>query len=74
MNLTAKPTLKHWSKRNPQVNLDEPDQRQSARDQLTSPVLDLEILLEVNLNFQVRLTIILACGIFPERTAREVQC
>ena len=25
---------------------------------------DLEILLEVNLNFQVRLTIILACGIF----------
>ena len=30
-----------------------------------SPVLDLEILSEVNLNFQVRLTIILACGIFP---------
>ena len=28
------------------------------------PVPDLEILLEVNLNFQVRLTIILACGIF----------
>ena len=29
-----------------------------------SPVSDLEILLEVNLNFQVRLTIILACGTF----------
>ena len=29
-----------------------------------SLVLDLEILLEVNLNFQVWLTIILACGIF----------
>ena len=29
-----------------------------------SPVPDLEILLEVNLNFQVWLTIILACGIF----------
>ena len=31
-----------------------------------SPVPDLEILLEVNLNFQVRLTIILACGIFSQ--------
>ena len=30
----------------------------------SSPVPDLEILLEVNLNFQVRLTIILAFGIF----------
>ena len=30
-----------------------------------SPVPDLEILLEVNLNFQVRLTIILACNIPP---------
>ena len=30
----------------------------------SSPVPDLEILLEVNLNFQVRLTIMLACGIF----------
>ena len=29
-----------------------------------SPVPDLEILLEVNLSFQVRLTIILVCGIF----------
>ena len=29
------------------------------------PVADLEILYEVNLNFQVWLTIILACGIFP---------
>ena len=33
----------------------------------------MKILLEVNLNFQVQLTIILACGIFfPERMAREV--
>ena len=32
---------------------------------LGSPDPDLEILLEVNLNFQVRLTIILAFGIFP---------
>ena len=32
--------------------------------QTFSSVPDLEILLEVNLNFQVRLTIILACGIF----------
>ena len=30
----------------------------------SSPVLDLEILLEVNPNFQVRLTIILTCGVF----------
>ena len=30
----------------------------------TSPVPDLEILLKVNLSFQVRLTIILAFGIF----------
>ena len=28
------------------------------------PSPDLEILLEVNLNFQVRLTVIMACGIF----------
>ena len=35
VNLTAKPTLKHWSKRNPHVNPDEPDQRQSAWHQLT---------------------------------------
>ena len=35
VNLTAKPTLKHWSKWNPQVNPDEPDQRQSARHQVT---------------------------------------
>ena len=36
VNLTAKPTLKHWSKRNPQVNTDKPDQRQSNRHQLTN--------------------------------------
>ena len=34
----------------------------------------LEILLEVNLNFQVRLTIMLAYGIFPGRIYREVRC
>ena len=40
-----------------------------------SPIPDLEILLEVNLNFQVQLTMILACGIFsPERTAQKVLC
>ena len=39
-----------------------------------SPVPDLEILYEVNLNIQVWLTIILACGIFPERMAWEVLC
>ena len=40
-----------------------------------SPVPDLKILLAVNLNFQVRLTIILACGIFfPKGTAQEVLC
>ena len=33
----------------------------------SGPDPDLEILLEVNLNFQVRLTVILAFGIFPPR-------
>ena len=32
--------------------------------EVPSPVPDLELLLEVNVNFQVRLTIILAYGIF----------
>ena len=36
-----------------------------------SPVPDLEILLAVNLHFQVRLTIILACGIFSRANGSE---
>ena len=40
----------------------------------SSPDTYLEILLEVNLNFQVRLTIILANGIFPSRIYQEVRC
>ena len=40
----------------------------------SSPDAYLEILLKVNLNFQVRLTIILANGIFPDRIYREVRC
>ena len=39
-----------------------------------SPDPYLEIPLEVNLNFQVRLTIILANGIFPGRIYLEVRC
>ena len=39
-----------------------------------SPDPYLEILLEVNLNFQVRLTMILGYGIFPGRIYWEGRC
>ena len=52
------------------------DQDQEFTSETTITHQDLvEILLEVNLNFQVWLTIMLACGtFFPEETAWEVQC
>ena len=36
-----------------------------------SPIPDLEILFEVNLNFHIQLTIILACGIFSQENGSE---